>query len=75
MAALDDALAIAIDSLPESEHRELKLAIGRAMSAIMDETINPAVRAFPELAPSEDTWRSVVKERVNSRATRGQANA
>jgi hypothetical protein len=68
MAALDDALTIAIKSIPEDLHREIKHAVGRAMSAIMDETINPAILAFPELKPSEETWRAVAKSRAFARA-------
>jgi hypothetical protein len=68
MAALDNALLVAIGSAPEESHREMKLAVGRAMSAIMDETINPAIRAYPELDPTDEIWREVVKARVSSRA-------
>ena len=75
MAALDSALAIAISSAPEPMHSEMKLAIGRAMSAIMDETINPAVRTFPELKPSNEVWRAIAKERVHARAASSQADA
>lgn len=75
MAALDSALAIAISSAPEAMHSEMKLAIGRAMSAIMDETFNPAVRTFPELQPSNEVWRATAKERVLARAASYQADA
>ncbi|MBB6247217.1 hypothetical protein [Rhodanobacter sp. A1T4] len=68
MAALNDALAIAIESIPEHCHREIKHAVGRAMSAIMDETINPAILAFPELKPSQDAWCAVAKTRARARA-------
>lgn len=70
MAALDDALADALSLVPEAEHRELKQAVGRAMSAIMSEMIHPAVRAFPDLEPTEEIWRSAVKERLGARATK-----
>jgi len=68
IAALDSALSIAVAHAPEATHREMKLAIGRAMSAIMDETINPAIRAFPELEPTNEAWRAVAKDRANARA-------
>ena len=68
MAALNDALAIVIESIPEHCHREIKHAVGRAMSAIMDETINPAILAFPELKPSQDAWCAVAKTRARARA-------
>ena len=75
MAALDDALATAITGIPADIQKEIKRAIGRAMSAIMDETINPAILAFPELKPSQETWRSVAKTRAFARANSRQADA
>ncbi|MBD8879415.1 hypothetical protein IHE49_02850 [Rhodanobacter sp. 7MK24] len=69
MAALDHALNGALEGVPDEFHREIKLGIGRAMSAIMDETINPAIQAYPELNPSKETWVSIAKIRVRARAT------
>jgi len=56
MAASDSALSIVIGHAPEATHREMKLATGRARSAIMDDTINPAIGAFPELESSDEVW-------------------
>ena len=77
MAALDSALALALAQAPVESHAELKRAIGRAMSAIMGETIKPAVKAFGALAPSEDEWRRVVQARLQARmaGTAGAAGA
>ncbi len=71
MAALDCALVIAMGHAPEAMHREMKLAIGRAMATIMAETINPAIQAFPELAPTDETWRAVARDRAKARAAAG----
>jgi len=54
--------------LPPGSQKEIKLAIGRAISAVLDETVNPAVRAYPELEPDDATWVSVVKARARLRA-------
>ncbi len=45
LAALDSALLLAMGYASEAMHRELRLAIGRAMASIMEETITPAIRA------------------------------
>lgn len=68
VAALDDALREALVDLPAEKAEAIKHAFGRAMSAVLDETVNPAVRAFPELEPDDDTWRQVVKARAAARA-------
>ncbi|MBI3347269.1 MAG: hypothetical protein HY020_08675 [Burkholderiales bacterium] len=68
MAALDGAVADAIVNLAPEQAREVKLAFGRTMSAVMDAMINPAVKAFPELDPDESTWASVAKARARARS-------
>lgn len=68
MAALDHALVQALKNAPEAAHAELKLAIGQAMSAIMDATLQPAICSFPELKPTDASWREVVSERLAARA-------
>ncbi len=68
VAALNAALAEALAHAPEDFHRDLKRAIGRAMSAVLDETVNPAVRAYPELDPDDATWIAVAKARAAARA-------
>ncbi|MBV8037451.1 hypothetical protein [Roseateles sp.] len=70
MAALDHAVAAAIEGLAPEQAREIKLAFGRTMSAVMDMMINPAVKAFPELRPDESTWISVAKSRAAERSGR-----
>lgn len=75
MAALDSALALALAQAPAESHADLKQAIGRAMSAIMGETINPSVKAFAALAPTEDEWRRVVQARLQARVAAAAAAA
>lgn len=67
-AALNAALADALAKAPADSHAAMKRAIGRAMGAILDETVNLAIRDYPELEPDEETWTTVVKQRVASRA-------
>jgi hypothetical protein len=64
VAALDEALAQALVDVPENHRQDIKLAIGRAMSAVLDETVNPAVRAYAALDLDEQTWRDVAKARA-----------
>lgn len=67
VAALDAALAEALADAPQDSHPQLKLAIGRAMAAVLDATVNLAVRAYPELEPSEETWVAIAKARAAAR--------
>jgi len=67
VAALNEALVHALVDAPQDSHREIKLAIGRAMAAVLDETVNPAVRAYPELDPSDETWIAIAKARAAAR--------
>jgi len=68
MAALNAALTDAIAGFPALDQEKLKLRFGRAMAEITTEIINPAVAAFPELEPDENTWKSVAKVRAIARA-------
>lgn len=67
VAALDAAVAEALVDAPQDSHAEIKLAIGRAVAAVLDATVNLAVRAYPELEPSEDTWVAIAKARAAGR--------
>lgn len=61
LAALNATPAGACRGVDESCHRQIKLAIGRAMSAFPDETVNRAVHFYPALNPAEKTWSAVAK--------------
>ena len=68
MAALDEALREALVDLDPQEQHELKRAFGDVMGELVETLINPAIRAFPELDASEDTWRAVARARAAARA-------
>lgn len=67
-AALNEALKEVLLNLPPEKHQDIKLAVGKAMAAVLDETVNPAVQAFPELEPDEKTWAAVAKASAAKRA-------
>ena len=66
-AALDTALADALTDAPEASHSEIELAIGRAMAAVLDATVNVAVRTNPELEQSGESWVAIAKARAAAR--------
>ena len=68
-AALNYALIEVLAELPTSMHSEIKLSIGRAMAAILDETVHQAVLAYPELEPDEETWIGAVQSQLTKRAS------
>lgn len=68
MAALDDMLSEALKFLPEAQHADVKLATGRVMGLVIEQIINRAIAAFPELNPSEQTWALVAKTKALRRA-------
>jgi len=68
MAALDHALREAMGGVSLEEQQALKQAFGKVMGEITVELINPAVHAFPELAPDESTWAQVARSRAAARA-------
>ena len=67
-AALDHALSLAMAQAPQEFHGEMKLVVGRAMAEVMEQMLEPAIRAYPELEPSDATWRAVALERARARA-------
>jgi hypothetical protein len=67
VAALDTALADALADAPEDSHPEIKLAIGRAMAAVLDATVNLAVRSYSDLELSEEAWVAIAKARAAAR--------
>jgi hypothetical protein len=69
MAALNEALREALVGLAPEHQDDLKQAFGRVMAEVVETLINPAVRAFPELEPSEDLWRAVAIARASARAS------
>lgn len=68
MAALDSMLGELLPHLPEALHSEMKRTTGRLMGAVMEETLDKARDAFPELEPDEQTWRAVVRRKALARS-------
>ncbi len=67
VAALNAALARAIDGLPPEKAQSLKSSFGKVMGAIVLELINPTIEAFPELEPDEAIWSAVANTRPGRR--------
>lgn len=69
-AALNHALASALDSLPadhglsNDQLNDVKRVFGDVMAEIFGSIIGPAIRAFPELEPSQATWSAAVVEQA-----------
>jgi hypothetical protein len=69
-AALNHALAQALETLPvdhglsTDQLNEVKRVFGGVMAEIFDSMIGPALRAFPELEPSQATWSAAVVEQT-----------
>lgn len=71
MAALDTALHSALVGISEEDSIGLELTFGKVMGEVVLEIINPAIKAFPELAVDDSTWRvialAMAAERANQR--------
>lgn len=70
MAALDAVIFEAIAGLSPQEQQIIKRAFGEAMGGTIDNLINPAVRAFPELETDQSTWSAIAESRASIRANR-----
>ena len=64
----NEALSEAIAGLATQDQERLKRTFGRVMGKVVEEIINPAVQAFPELEPDEGTWVAVAKARATARS-------
>lgn len=68
--AMDALNAILVDAAPyasTTEERELKVAVARTMSAIIDNIVNPVLREYPELDVDEDSWGEIATARARAR--------
>lgn len=69
-AALNQALASALNSLPadhgvsDDQLNDVKRVFGDVMAEIYSSIIGPAMRAFPELEPSQATWSAAIVEQA-----------
>lgn len=68
VAALDSAMHQALLLAPGIEHEEIKALLGRAMSAVLAETVERAVHDHPELRPDEASWIAIAKQEATRRA-------
>ena len=68
-AALSEAANRVLAHLPAEQAPAAKQAIGRAMAAVLAETVEPAIKAFPELDPDDATWLAVVRATAKARAS------
>ncbi|MFC0252117.1 hypothetical protein [Massilia consociata] len=75
MAALDFAMPAALNGLSPEQDQELKLVFARLMAHVVEQFINPAIRAYPELAPDRETWAAIVEERAALRSKRSAADS
>lgn len=69
MDALNTALVEATPHLSVSDERDLRHAIATTMSVILDNVVNPVLRAYPELDVDEDSWGDIAMEKARRRAT------
>ena len=71
--AMDALNAIIVEAAPHvsaAEEMDLRLAVGRAMSAILENLVNPVLRDHPELDVDEDTWGDIANARARDRLDR-----
>ena len=68
VAALNAALVDVLANLPADQHEKAKREVGRAMAAVLERTVEPAVNAYPELEPDESTWAEVARTKAAMRA-------
>jgi hypothetical protein len=70
MDALSAILTDATRYLPTvDEEREVRLAVARSMSAILDNIVNPVLRDYPDLDVDEDSWGAIATGRARERLT------
>ena len=69
MAALNESLQEALLHHHDlQDQQRLKRVFAEVMAEITVRIINPAVEAFPELEPNEETWVSVVRAKAADRS-------
>jgi DNA-binding transcriptional LysR family regulator len=67
MDALNAIIVEAEPHLSEAESEELRLAVARSMSAILDNIVNPVLKEYPELEVDEDSWGDIAATRARAR--------
>jgi hypothetical protein len=66
---LEQVAVVLRSSIPEDEHRALRLAIGRVLNQIGEDLIEPVFVTHPDLKPRDtnEAW-AALRQRVGARA-------
>lgn len=67
MDALNSLVLEVGTSLPEAENKLLRLAVARAMNAILENLVNPVLHEYPILDVDESTWGDIATARTRTR--------
>ncbi|MDI1450646.1 hypothetical protein [Polyangium sp. 6x1] len=70
--AMDALNSIVVDVAPllsEAGSKDLRLAVARSMTAILENLVNPVLEECPELEVDEDTWGDIAASRARARLT------
>ena len=69
MDALNSVVVEVAPLLSEAGSKDLRLAVARSMTAILDNLVNPVLEEYPELEVDEDTWGDIAAGRARARLT------
>ena len=67
MEALNTILTDTTPYISAEEGKEVRLAVAKAISSILDNIVNPVLRDYPELDVDEDLWGEIAAARARSR--------
>ena len=65
--ALNDLVVDVGSHLADEEQKVFRLAVARAMTAILENLLEPALTQYPSLEPSDSEWRAITKEQRHSK--------
>jgi hypothetical protein len=68
MDALNAILAEVEPGLDSAGAQEIRLAVARSMASVLENVVNPALQAYPELEVDEDLWGGIAVARARARA-------
>jgi len=67
MDALNSIVVEIAPFLSEESSNDLRLAVARSMTSILDNLVNPALEEYPDLEVDEDTWGDIAASRARAR--------
>jgi len=70
MEAMDALNAIVVETEPhlsKEDGKDVRLAVARSISAILDNIVNPVLRSYPDLDVDEDSWGAIAAARARNR--------